>query len=110
MRIARTLGIHICNKCNSKLIDQNFLRCGMILSGKNQWEVFFDYKCPSCKYKGSYIIDPATDGTLPGEFFRQFGNSIDEYYERQKPQIDNDQLKDLLDDIQPPEGKEDSSS
>jgi hypothetical protein len=84
-------------------VDQNFVRSGIYLSGKYKWHAYFEYLCPNCKRKGSYRVDPKSDGGLPGDFFRQFGNALDEYYERQTPSVDNDKIKDLLDDI-PPEG------
>ena len=99
MYIARSLGIHKCDSCKATLVDQNFVRSGIHLSGKYKWNAYFEYTCPSCKHKGSYRIDPAKDGGSPGDFFRQFGDALDEYYERQAPSVNNDKIKDLLDDI-----------
>ena len=101
MYIARSLGIHLCDSCKATLVDQNFVRCGMNLSGKQKWNVFFDYVCPKCRHKGSYLIDPKKEEGLPGDFFRQFGNAMDEYHERQSSSIDGNKLNDLLDDLQP---------
>jgi hypothetical protein len=101
MHIARSLGIHKCDSCKFALVDQNFVRSGIHLSGKYRWKAFFDYVCPNCKHKGSYRIDPKGDGGLPGDFFRQFGDALDEYHERQSTSKKNDNLRDLLDDTKP---------
>lgn len=81
-------------------MDHNFVRCGINLSGVHKWHAFFEYICPRCKENGSYVVNPSDDKTPVGDFFRQFGNSIDEFYERQQSRIADNTIKDLLDDIE----------
>ena len=76
MFIPRELGIHQCNECNEKLIDTDFDQCGIKLQGEYKWRTYFEYDCPHCKFRGSYMFSPKSED-LPGNLFRQFADAID---------------------------------
>lgn len=94
MFIPRELGIHKCGKCKDGLLDKDFLRCGILLSGDSKYQPFFIYLCPHCKHKGSYRIK-RKDKDLPGDMFRQFGNALDAMYFRDS-KIDTPSIDDFL--------------
>jgi RNase P subunit RPR2 len=101
MFISRSLNIHICHKCKEKLIDRNFSQCGITLNSKdtkNKWTTFFDYTCPSCRYKGRWQINLAQD-EMPGDIFRQLGSAIDEDYIKNQHREEVQGLEDFLDEI-----------
>jgi hypothetical protein len=79
MIISRSLCIHQCDKCKEKLIDANFSRCGIYLSGEYKHKGFFEYQCPACRNVGAYVIEPAKDD-MPGDLFRQFADGVDASY------------------------------
>jgi len=69
MNVPKELGVHVCNCCHVKLLDEDFHRCGIDVS---RHQYFFDYFCPTCSFGGSYVV-AIPIGKSAGEAIRDLG-------------------------------------
>ena len=67
-----------CSSCNAPLRERDYERCGVALHGE-PYGIFFDYRCPTCDYRGRYVYVSKSD---PRELLRRLATHLDSNEEK----------------------------